>query len=76
MDRTARLWDAATGERLRILNGHSGVVTSVAYSPDGHFVVTGSRDCTVKVWDAKVGKCLGTFEGHGSKVTSACFMPY
>ena len=38
------------------LTGHSFRVTSVAYSPDGKHVVSGSFDNTVKVWDAATGK--------------------
>ena len=38
------------------LRGHSGWVHSVAYSPDGKHIVSGSRDQTVNVWDAATGK--------------------
>jgi WD40 repeat protein len=38
------------------LTGHSNKVTSVAYSPDGKHVVSGSDDKTVKIWDSSTGK--------------------
>ena len=38
------------------LRGHSGPVYSVAYSPDGKHIVSGSQDETVKVWDSQTGK--------------------
>ena len=38
------------------LRGHSGWVLSVAYSPDGKHIVSGSQDETVKVWDSQTGK--------------------
>ena len=38
------------------LTGHSDPVYSVAYSPDGKHIVTGSEDSTVKVWDSQTGK--------------------
>jgi WD40 repeat protein len=38
------------------LRGHSNKVTSVAYSPDGKHIVSGSFDSTVKIWDAQSGK--------------------
>jgi WD40 repeat protein len=47
---------AGGGEPVCTLTGHSGWVESVAYSPDGKHIVSGSRDQTVKVWDAATGK--------------------
>ena len=38
------------------LTGHSGSVWSVAYSPDGKHIVSGSWDRTVKIWDAQSGE--------------------
>ena len=43
-------------EQKCTLTGHSDWVRSVAYSPDGKHVVSGSCDNTVKVWDAQTGK--------------------
>ena len=42
------------------LTGHSHVVLSVAYSPDGKHIVSGSWDRTVKVWNAATGKEVRT----------------
>ena len=44
LDKTARLWDAATGKELRAFKGHGSYVYSVAFSPDGKRVLTGSFD--------------------------------
>ena len=38
------------------LTGHSHIVASVAYSPDGKHIVSGSYDNTVKIWDSTTGK--------------------
>src|SRR5262249_20565565 len=43
-DRTVSLFDAATGKRIRQLHGHQSEVTSVACSPDGHTLASGSAD--------------------------------
>lgn len=43
--------------------GHVDAVTSVAFSPDGHRVLSGSRDNTVRLWDVATGALVRTFEG-------------
>jgi WD40 repeat protein/uncharacterized caspase-like protein len=55
--------------------GHTDVVTSVAYSPDGRLIASGSSDKTVKLWDAATGALLRTLEGHTKGVTSVAFLP-
>ena len=60
---------------LQTLEGHSSRVTSVAFSPDGTQVVSGSYDETVRLWDAATGTALQTLEGHSSWITSVAFSP-
>jgi WD40 repeat protein len=56
--------------------GHKGPVWSVAFSPDGQHIVSGSYDQTVQVWDAKTGKhVMKPFEGHTGQVWSVAFSP-
>ena len=74
-DKTAKVWDARTGESLLELNGHSNEVTSVSFSPDGTRIVTGSSDRRAKVWDAKTGASLLELRGHKREVTSVSFSP-
>ena len=57
-DRTARLWDAATGRQLAVLHGHEDHVRWVAFSSDGAKVVTASSDNTARLWDAASGEEL------------------
>src|SRR5262249_35025557 len=57
------------------LKGHTGVVLSVAFSPDGKRLVSGSEDQTVKVWDAHTGQQPLTLKGHTSWVNSVAFSP-
>ena len=60
-DGEAKLWDLATGACLQTFNSHDDLVISVAISPDGSKVLTGSFDHTAKLWDAATGACLFTF---------------
>lgn len=55
--------------------GHNGEVYSVAYSPDGRFLASGSWDGTVKIWGVTTGACLKTLKGHSSFVRSVSFSP-
>ncbi|KAG4427648.1 hypothetical protein IFR05_016868 [Cadophora sp. M221] len=60
---------------LQTLEGHSGSVMSVAFSPDGTQVVSGSSDQTVRLWDAATGALQQTLEGHSNWVWSVAFSP-
>jgi len=72
-DRTARLWDAASGQELVQLR-HDDVVRIVAFSPDGEMVLTASRDKTARLWQRTNGRELGRFR-HDGAVNSASFSP-
>ena len=50
--------------------GHTGPVTSVAFSPDGEMSLTGSADTTAKLWDVDSGTEILSFVGHSDGVTS------
>ena len=60
---------------VRTLRGHAGSVLSVAFSPDGKYVLSGSGDKTAKLWDAVTGAEVRTFTGHTASVYSAVFSP-
>jgi WD40 repeat protein len=60
---------------LLTCKGHTSVVQSAAFSPDGTRIVTASWDMTAKVWDAKTGAEVFALTGHTKDVKSAAFSP-
>jgi WD40 repeat protein/predicted Ser/Thr protein kinase len=65
---------ARAGE-LRLLKGHSGPATCVAFSPDGRRALSGSLDKSVRLWDLDKGQEIRTFVGHQEAVHSVAFSP-
>ena len=59
----------------RTLTGHTNNVTSVAFSPNGCALVSGSTDKTIKLWDAASGQLLRTLTGHANSVSPVAFSP-
>jgi roadblock/LC7 domain-containing protein len=74
-DRTARLWDAATGQEVRQLTGHTAAVTAAAFSPDGRLLATASTDETARLWDVATGQEVRQLTGHTGWVNAAAFSP-
>jgi hypothetical protein len=72
-DKTAQVWNAATGTVIAEPMRHDGWIYSAQFSADGHRVVTASRDKTARVWDAATGKALGEPMRHDGWVNSAQF---
>jgi WD40 repeat protein len=54
---------------------HQGVVSAVAFSPDGKILLTGSLDSTARLWDAATGRPAGPPLTHRSTVRAAAFSP-
>ncbi|KAF5658363.1 G-protein beta WD-40 repeat-containing protein [Fusarium heterosporum] len=65
------VWDS----HLQTLEGHSGTVKSLSYSPDGKFLASASDDRTVRVWNATSGTHLTTFEGHTKAIWGVKYSP-
>jgi WD40 repeat protein len=74
-NKTAQVWDLATGIGIMRLAGHDGPICSVAFSPDGERLATGSWDNTARVWDLATGNEVLRLEGHAGRVNSVAFSP-
>ncbi|OMH79751.1 F-box-like/WD repeat-containing protein TBL1Y, partial [Zancudomyces culisetae] len=81
-DGSVRVWDAASGTCLRTLQAHSDPIHSLAFSPDGRHLLTGSFDCRVRLWNLKSGSLSKSyladdgiydveFSAHGNRI-AAC----
>ena len=62
------LWDGYTGTKLAVLEGHTSGVTSVAITPDGSWIASGSDDKSVRIWDGKTGKQSSLLKGHEARI--------
>ncbi len=74
-DKTAKVWDAHSGQELFTLHGHQDEVASAAFSGDGTRLLTASRDRTAKIWDAQTGRELRSLVGHQKEIWCAEFSP-
>jgi len=76
-DNTIRLWEVASGKGLNRFEGHSELVRSVCFSPDGRFALSGGPDETVRLWVVASGREVRQFRGQErtSSVGSVCFSP-
>jgi WD40 repeat protein/serine/threonine protein kinase len=73
-DRTARVWDLATGE-VSVFRGHQGYVNNVAFSPDGQRLATASHDTSAYMWDLNSKKRLFVMRGHSRPIQGIEFSP-
>lgn len=69
------LWQfAPRTETPTILRGHQGLILSLAYSPSGRQLASGSHDRTIKIWDTTTGQCTQTLYGHTDHIAQLAFL--
>jgi hypothetical protein len=71
----SQLTYAQQDESIKTFRGHSALVSSLAYSPDGKIAISGSFDNTLRLWDIATGKCLKTLSGHSNYILDVAFSP-
>lgn len=65
---TVRLWNLETGRRTHVLRGHTETVTSLIFTENLKFLLSGSVDKTVRVWCTETGDCRYIMKGHGQSI--------
>ena len=63
-------WDACRST----LEGHSGYIRAVAFSPDSQLVASSDNN-TVRLWEVATGSCRSTLEGHSEQIYAVAFSP-
>jgi serine/threonine protein kinase/sugar lactone lactonase YvrE/tetratricopeptide (TPR) repeat protein len=71
----ASRWQSGSAEQTRTLSGHSDHVHSLAFSPDGQTLASGSWDHTIKLWRVEDGTLLHTLSGHQRYISGLAFSP-
>lgn len=74
-DSQVRLWEVATGKLIAALTGHTGSVSSVAFSPDRTLLASGGSDRIIEGWDLASLKVRQSLVGHANIVSGIAFSP-
>jgi WD40 repeat protein len=74
-DTSIQLWDVGTGKKIATLDGHSGKVYCVAYSPDGKLLASGDSKNTILLWDLTTKRHIKTIEGIPQCPCTVLFNP-
>ncbi|PZO39369.1 MAG: hypothetical protein DCF19_13960 [Pseudanabaena frigida] len=83
-DQTIKLWDVNINapqnlepdlQPFQILRGHSDRILSIAFSPNGQILASGSADRKIKLWNPHTGKAMKTLQGHRSWVWGIAISP-
>jgi tricorn protease-like protein len=72
-DRTLRVWDLASAECLRIIEGHMEAIDALAISSDGGFALTGGLDHTLVIWNINTGDPVKVIEDIPGRILSVAF---
>ncbi|BAY37882.1 serine/threonine protein kinase with WD-40 repeats [Nostoc sp. NIES-2111] len=74
-DKTIKVWNLRTREKIHTFKGHSGWIWAVAIAPDGKTLASAGADKTIKLWNLTTGEQIRHFQGHSQGVASIAFSP-
>ena len=69
------LWDVASGEFVRLFEGHTAAVWTAAFFPDGRLALSAGSDKAVVLWGVENGRELARFKGHTKSIWGVAFSP-
>ena len=69
------MWDARSDGAKRVFKGHSDVIYSCNFAPDGNTFISSSEDCTIRLWSTHEGHLIYIYNGHESAILSTRFSP-
>lgn len=75
VDHTARLWDAQSGEVIRVFEAHQGPLYCLAVSADGRMLVTGAQDNTLRLWDIPLPRPIQWLPAHEGTAAGLALFP-
>ncbi|PRQ28811.1 putative transcription factor WD40-like family [Rosa chinensis] len=75
MDTNLKIWDIRKKGCIHTYKGHTQGISTIKFTPDGRWVVSGGFDNVLKVWDLTAGKLLHDFKFHERHIRSIDFHP-
>jgi len=70
-----RLWDITSGVEIKRFSKHNGIVSSLCFSPNGKYIISGGADSIIYLWDVEKGSVLKQFKKHKKGIESVSFSP-
>lgn len=70
-----KIWAVGSWQETAVLKGAMNVFTSAAFSRDGHFLATASRDRNMRLWETGTWSARGTLRGHDSLISGLALLP-
>lgn len=74
-DKTIKLWNLDTLDRIRTYKGHKDFVTALAFAPDGQTIASAGLDGSIRLWSTKSNRSLRRLYGHRGRVGALSFSP-